>query len=121
MKGPLGEKLSDGAVETKEVEYLRLLKRWDRVMECYAALIAQNPDQWNYYVQYVEAAFEISSQDDTALSQAAEFILGMTRQESQKQSEKLRGPYLAPILLWQQLQKRGIDSVALLGKRKMIN
>ena len=115
VKSPLGEKLSAGVVETKEGEYNQQLKRWGRVMECFAALLSQNPDHWNYYVQYLEALFEHSASDSEAVGRAKELILNLARQEKEKDKDKLRGPYLALIFFWQQLQSRNLDSLALLG------
>jgi len=115
LEGPLGEKLSFITVETKMGEYLQQLKMWDRMLEFYQGLLQQNPDQWINYVRYAEALFEATAQNESALSNAKQFIFDLVKKESESASNKLRGPYLARIYLWQQLHDHKLDASTLFG------
>lgn len=109
------EKLSASTVETKKGEYLQQLKMWDQMLEFYQNLLQQNPDQWINYVRYSEALFETVAQNESALSNAKQFIFGLVKKESESANNKLRGPYLARIYLWQQLHDHKFDASALFG------
>ena len=111
----MGEKLSAITVETKMGEYLQQLKMWDRMLEFYQGLLQQNPDQWINYVRYAEALFEATAQNESALSNAKQFIFDLVKKESESASNKLRGPYLARIYLWQQLHDHKLDASTLFG------
>jgi len=115
LEGPLCEKLSASTVETKKGEYLQQLKMWDQMLEFYQNLLQQNPDQWINYVRYAEALFETIAQNKLALSNAKEFIFDLVIKQNESASNKLRGPYLARIYLWQQLHDHKFDASALFG------
>lgn len=75
-----------------------------------------NPDQWNYYIYYVEAVFEVASQNATVIDRAKVFISSLLQQERSKSSNRLRGPYLAMLYFWQQLQEHKFDASVMFGK-----
>lgn len=88
---------------------------WDQTLEFYQNLLQQNPDQWINYVRYAEALFETIAQNKLALSNAKEFIFDLVIKQNESASNKLRGPYLARIYLWQQLHDHKFDASALFG------
>ena len=50
-------------IEAKKGDYLRQMQHWDQTVDYMEHLLLGNPDQWSYYVNYVEALFEIASQN----------------------------------------------------------
>ncbi|KZS15079.1 Phagocyte signaling-impaired protein [Daphnia magna] len=115
LQGPLSEKLASGIIETKKEEYLKQMKRWDQMMDYTEELLRSNPDQWSYYVHYAETMFEISSQDVTVVDRVKTFLFSLLEQERIKSANNLRGPYLAMLYFWQQLQQRNFDASAVFG------
>lgn len=115
LQGSLSEKLAPGMIETKKGEYLRQMKRWDQMMDYIEELLRSNPDQWNYYNFYMEALFELAATNVDVVSRAKTFLFYLVEQERIKSVNKLRGPYLAMLLFWQQLQQRNFDASAVFG------
>lgn len=115
LKGPLSEKLASGMIEAKKGEYLRQMKSWDQMMDYIEELLRSNPDQWSYYVHYAEALFEISPHDAAVVDRAKTFLFSLLKQEKTKSANKLRGPYLAMLYFWQQLQQRKFDASSVFG------
>lgn len=91
------------------------MKRWDQMMDYTEELLRSNPDQWSYYVHYAETMFEISSQDVTVVDRVKTFLFSLLEQERIKSANNLRGPYLAMLYFWQQLQQRNFDASAVFG------
>ena len=115
LQGSLSEKLAPGMIETKKGEYLRQMKRWDQMTDYIEELLRSNPDQWNYYNIYMEALFELAATNIDVVGRAKNFLFYLVEQERMKSVNKLRGPYLAMLLFWQQLQQRNFDASAVFG------
>ncbi len=103
-------------IEAKKEDYLRQMKCWDQSMDYTEDLLRANPDQWSYYVHYIEAVFEITAVNAAVVDRAKTFLLSLLEQERLKSTNKLRGPYLVMLYFWQQLQQRQFDATAVFGK-----
>jgi hypothetical protein len=116
LQGSLSEKLANGMIENKKGEYLRQMKRWDQMLDYTEELLRSNPDQWSYYSLYMEALFELTSTTNAdVIGRAKIFLLSLMEQERLKSENKLRGPYLAMLFFWQQLQQRNFDASTVFG------
>ncbi|XP_046462363.1 N-alpha-acetyltransferase 25, NatB auxiliary subunit-like [Daphnia pulex] len=116
LQGSLSEKLANGMIENKKGEYLRQMKRWDQMLDYTEELLRSNPDQWSYYSLYMEALFELTSTTNAdVIGRAKTFLLSLMEQERLKSENKLRGPYLAMLFFWQQLQQRNFDASTVFG------
>lgn len=116
LQSPLSEKLAPNMIEAKKEDYLRQMKCWDQSMDYTEDLLRANPDQWNYYVHYIEAVFEITAENAAVVDRAKTFLLSLLEQERLKSTNKLRGPYLVMLYFWQQLQQRQFDAATVFGK-----
>ena len=117
LQGSLSEKLAAGMIESKKGEYLREMKRWDQMMDYIEELLHSNPDQWSYYSLYMEALFEMPATNADVIGRAKTFLFSLVEQERLKSVNKLRGPYLAMLSFWQQLQQRKFDASAVFGNK----
>ncbi|EFX68033.1 hypothetical protein DAPPUDRAFT_203413 [Daphnia pulex] len=116
LQGSLSEKLANGMIENKKGEYLRQMKRWDQMLDYTEELLRSNPDQWSHYSLYMEALFELTSTTNAdVIGRAKTFLLSLMEQERLKSENKLRGPYLAMLFFWQQLQQRNFDASTVFG------
>lgn len=118
INGPLAGKLASGVAQTKRGDYLRQLKMWPQVLDHFECLLRQQPDQWLFYVNYFEAMFHLCSGDGSGDLKAsvdrAVSLLDCLQSELSGARERIRGPYLARLYLWQQLHERQLDAAALL-------
>ena len=78
-------------------------------------LLRANPDQWSCYVHYIEAMFEITAKNAAVVDRAKTFLFTLMEQERLKSTNKLRGPYLAMLYFWQQLQQHQLDAATVFG------
>ena len=117
VEGPLADKLATSMVHEKRGDYLRQLQLWPQVVDYYESLLHQQPDQWIFYVHYFEAMFELmcNSNDLKASVDRAICLLDSLLEETNNGKERIRGPHLARLYLWQQLHRRQLDAVTLLG------
>lgn len=113
LEGPLGEKLTSflNFKATKRAELLRKLSRWSAVNAAYKSLVSNNPDNWNFYSEYlnstmklIEANYQPKENEsdgsiDYTVQMAQNFILKLVEVEKSKESRVLRGPFLAYIKL----------------------
>lgn len=102
-------------IEAKKAEYLKQMKRWEQMMDYMEQLLLINSDQWNYYVNYTEALFEISSEGPSLIDRAKKFLFSLLEKERLKSTNRLRGPYLAMLHFWQQLKERQYDASSVFG------
>lgn len=113
--------MPSGTVESKKGDYLRELKEWDRLLDHYEKLLVSDADQWSHYVRYVEAVLAIATKEIdrkvTVIDRAKSFLLSptLTSSTSQQGSVVIRGPFLARLLFWQELDKNQFDANALFG------
>lgn len=115
LDSPLSGKLAPGMIEAKKAEYLKQMKRWEQMMDYMEQLLLINSDQWNYYVNYTEALFEISSESPSLIDRAKKFLFSLLEKERLKSTNRLRGPYLAMLHFWQQLKERQYDASSVFG------
>ena len=117
INGPLAGKLASGVAQTKRGDYLRQLQMWPQVLDHFECLLRQQPDQWTFYVNYFEALFHLCDSGDgdmKATVDRAVSLLDCLQSELSGAKERIRGPYLARLYLWQQLHERQVDAAALL-------
>lgn len=113
LEGPLGEKLTSflNFKATKRAELLRKLERWQAVNAEYKVLVSNNPDNWNFYSEYltstmklIEAGYQPKENEsegnvDYTMHMAQNFVLKLVEAEKCKENRTLRGPFLAYIKL----------------------
>ena len=90
---------------------------WPQVLDHFECLLRQQPDQWTFYVNYFEALFHLCDSGDgdmKATVDRAVSLLDCLQSELSGAKERIRGPYLARLYLWQQLHERQVDAAALL-------
>ena len=113
LQGSLaGKHLSLRTIETKTGNYLRQLGQWDRLLDHYEALLGSDADQWSHYEGYIEAALACSP---PAVDRAKELIFSKTMASVANAPLQIRGPYLGRLLLWRELDRKGLDAASLLG------
>ena len=91
---------------------MRELKQWDRVVDHYEDLLRSDADQWSSYVRYVEAVIALAIEGSAAvIERAKKFLLD----GSQNNNPMVRGPFLARLLFWQELDKNQLNANSLFG------
>ncbi|XP_054259065.1 N-alpha-acetyltransferase 25, NatB auxiliary subunit [Macrosteles quadrilineatus] len=121
VEGPLGEMLhSSLTVPTKRVELLMKMECWSRANVEIKKILIDDMDNWTLYLNYFQTVShtvdlhassngvsDYNSSDKT-ISDCVQF-LNAIQKKNQDTKHPLRGPYLAILELYVQLQEKGID------------
>uniref|UniRef100_A0A0B7AIK1 Uncharacterized protein n=1 Tax=Arion vulgaris TaxID=1028688 RepID=A0A0B7AIK1_9EUPU len=126
LNGPMGDKLCSelNLRSTRMASVCTKLLEWDRVNIIFKELLNQTPDDWAYWLKYLESGFHMLDDGYTPTGTDNEITMitrsGLTADNTEllmhaflkeKISEMeggvlLRGPYLAQIEFWKQLNTR---------------
>ncbi|CAG0897551.1 unnamed protein product [Cyprideis torosa] len=129
LEDKLSEKLTSHQTWARfvKLEAMRKLGMWEELNRLYKTLIRQSPEQWNYYLGYMETVFVLSvegkaeeaeasgaateeTQLDTSPQDALAFILLMLCQLIQSgDTRALRAPLLAQLELRRRCKTSGLD------------
>ena len=113
LDGDLGKKLDEttsflNLVNTKRLDYLKKLGKWQQVNLLIKSMLVKDPDQWNFYQDYITSVFHILDDNletfngvDQSIDDAFSFILAQ-----KKANDKCRGPSLAQLELSSRLVAR---------------
>uniref|UniRef100_A0A8C5E2G7 N-alpha-acetyltransferase 25, NatB auxiliary subunit n=1 Tax=Gouania willdenowi TaxID=441366 RepID=A0A8C5E2G7_GOUWI len=132
IRGPLGEKLTS-ELQSRENKCMMLyqrLQRWPESNALAHKLLIKNPDDWQFYPAYFDSLFHLIDQSWSppeegehcpegvvhhTISEVIRFVEERIRDEDDKHSRILRGPYLARLELIKRLRERGCSEASLLG------
>lgn len=103
-------------LQLKRASYLANLMRWTEAAQVYRTLIAQEPDNWQHYEEYVRCNLEILSSNQAEqinshcnhLEDVSRFLHSM-QQKTIEESSKHRAPRLGLLHLALMLHKQGLD------------
>ncbi|KAL8619116.1 hypothetical protein ACOMHN_019388 [Nucella lapillus] len=133
LEGPLAERVKSelNMLSTKRADLYCKLHKWDKANAIYRQLLQNNPDHWQFWVNYLNTVFQLidsgytpatdpgdgdgSSEEkvDCSLEEVMEFINEqITRCKATMQK---RGPYLAQMELVRILQERKSPLLQLAG------
>lgn len=130
LKGPLGEKFTS-EIDFRKKEMAELyckLERWSDANSAYKKLLKDNPDNWNFWKQYLTCVIQLvksksqSNEEqnddppvDDSLAKATAFIDKLCEQNGQIE-RPLRGPYLAKLQLGKLCPEGSNDNSEVIGK-----
>lgn len=86
------------------IMYLEKLQNWPQLNKLYKQLLKERPDQWLYYVGYLDSAFSLIKSDwkpkegENREEESPDFTVTLVKQFLDKKLEsngQIRGPYLA--------------------------
>ncbi|KAL3858112.1 hypothetical protein ACJMK2_012723 [Sinanodonta woodiana] len=116
LQGYLGDKfVSELNFREQTVAELYVkLKKWPEANAAYKNMLKKNPDQWNYWQEYVKATVELCEKpcpedernEDIDCTEEKAIIFINNCVKSCKDDRPLRGPYLAQLELIRQAQNR---------------
>ena len=118
LDGPVGKQLEDKTsywelCNTKKIDYLKKLQKWEQVNSLAKDVLQQNPDQWSLYLDYITSVFHIIDDNienkgevndetvDKGIEDAVSFITFQ-----QDHHTKCRAPFLAQMELQSRLIAR---------------
>ncbi|XP_056146641.1 N-alpha-acetyltransferase 25, NatB auxiliary subunit [Lampris incognitus] len=132
IRGPLGDKLNS-ELQSRERKCMRLYKRlqhWPERNALAHKLLLKNPDDWQFYLVYFDSLFKLMDQSWSppeegehcvegpvhhSVSEVVSFVEDRIKEEDNKESHPLRGPYLARLELIHRLRERGCPEESQLG------
>ncbi|CAL4073261.1 unnamed protein product, partial [Meganyctiphanes norvegica] len=103
-------------LQLKRASYLANLKSWTDASQVYRTLIAQEPDNWQHYEEYIRCSLEMWANNETEdtnshdnhLEEVSRFLHEMQRATIDEAS-KHRAPRLGLLHLALMLHKQGLD------------
>ncbi|XP_065205468.1 N-alpha-acetyltransferase 25, NatB auxiliary subunit [Planococcus citri] len=131
----LGQKVTSYYMfSRKRIKLLENLEKWKDLNAYTKKMVLEEPDAYSYYGIYIDSMFKLlksgETEDDpnttgpytfkdelikpdSTIESCVSFIKNC--QTDNQQAHKLRGPYLAILLLYRRLQEEGFDPVKYLG------
>ena len=109
LDGPLAKKVTQqpqNFLSLKKTNYLCKLQQWADANAIYKDLINQEPDNWQYYVQYVSTLSEMSVDSEEPLKEGLVFLRGVW-EKAKADKLRFRGPYFGLLQISLCLQERG--------------
>ncbi|XP_055609943.1 phagocyte signaling-impaired protein, partial [Uranotaenia lowii] len=118
LDGSVCQKLYPGAPHSIRIDLFKKLNKWADLNKHMKKLLAEDPDRWDYYQEYIQSTFELiksndsTSDTDHTVDMCHEFICGII----ETQPRKHRGPYLARLELNRLMVEHKYDREQLFGE-----
>ncbi|XP_035829223.1 N-alpha-acetyltransferase 25, NatB auxiliary subunit [Aplysia californica] len=129
LEGPMGGQLGNelNLRETRLAAVCTKLLKWDTVNSIYKQLLDVTPDDWHFWLKYLDAGFEMvdsgfePDQDTSEGGQRADHTVDLMREfvegkiAGMEPAVLLRGPFLAQLQLLKLVTSRNLDVAPSVG------
>ncbi|KXJ73627.1 hypothetical protein RP20_CCG015361 [Aedes albopictus] len=118
LEGSVCTNLYPGAPHSIKIDLLKKLGKWADLDKLMKQLLAEDPDRWDYYQDYIQSMMEMikikdeTPETDHTVDMCHEFIAGII----ESQPRKNRGPYLARLELTRLMVEHKFDKEQQFGE-----